>query len=191
MPVGYADGYPRALSGHADVLVRGRRRRVAATVSMDALSVVVDDDVEIGDEVVLVGLAGRRADPPRGARTPRRHDRIRDLLRLPASHRCAERPPDGRVPGLAREPETPVQRPRTLVCLAAASAALATTAVARASSSSTYPRRQVAYLIHHGVLHSRTPHAFHPEKPLAPYLLERMLAAIPGARSVSPSAAGA
>jgi alanine racemase len=58
IPVGYADGYPRALSGRADVLVRGRRRRVAATISMDALSVVVDDDVEIGDEVVLIGAQG-------------------------------------------------------------------------------------------------------------------------------------
>ncbi len=58
VPVGYADGYPRALSGRADVLVRGRRRRVAAAVSMDALSVVVDDDVAIGDEVVLLGSQG-------------------------------------------------------------------------------------------------------------------------------------
>ncbi|MEO9174611.1 MAG: alanine racemase [Gaiellales bacterium] len=58
IPVGYADGYPRALSGRADVLVRGRRCRVAATVSMDALSVVVDRDVEVGDEVVLLGDQG-------------------------------------------------------------------------------------------------------------------------------------
>ncbi len=58
VPVGYADGYPRALSGRADVLVRGRRNRVAATVSMDALSVVVHDEVTLGDEVVLVGEQG-------------------------------------------------------------------------------------------------------------------------------------
>jgi alanine racemase len=58
VPVGYADGYPRALSGHADVLVRGRRSRVAATVSMDALTVVVHDDVAVGDEVVLLGGQG-------------------------------------------------------------------------------------------------------------------------------------
>jgi hypothetical protein len=77
-----------------------------------------------------------------------------------------------------------VQRHRTLVCVAAASAALAATAAARASSSSGYPRRQVAYLIQQGVLRSRTPHDFHPEKPLAPYLLLRMLAGIPDARSV-------
>ena len=53
--VGYADGYPRILSGRSDVLIRGRRRRVAATVSMDQLTCVVSDDVEVGDEVVLLG----------------------------------------------------------------------------------------------------------------------------------------
>jgi alanine racemase len=58
VPIGYADGYPRALSGRADVLVRGLRRRVAATVSMDQLTAVVDDDVEVGDEVVLLGMQG-------------------------------------------------------------------------------------------------------------------------------------
>jgi alanine racemase len=58
VPVGYGDGYPRALSGRGEVLVRGRRRRVAATVSMDQLSAVVDDDVAAGDEVVLLGEQG-------------------------------------------------------------------------------------------------------------------------------------
>jgi alanine racemase len=61
VPVGYADGYPRRASGRADVLVRGRRRRVAATVSMDQLTCVVDADVELEDEVVLIGeQAGER-----------------------------------------------------------------------------------------------------------------------------------
>jgi alanine racemase len=55
VPVGYADGYPRLASGRADVLVRGVRRRVAATVSMDQLSCVVSRDVQLGDEVVLLG----------------------------------------------------------------------------------------------------------------------------------------
>src|SRR5262249_16335588 len=35
VPVGYADGYPRALSNRARVLVGGRRRPVAGTVTMD------------------------------------------------------------------------------------------------------------------------------------------------------------
>jgi alanine racemase len=55
VPVGYADGYPRLASGRADVLVRGLRRPVAATVSMDQLSCVVSQDVQLGDEVVLLG----------------------------------------------------------------------------------------------------------------------------------------
>ena len=58
VPVGYADGYPRRASGRSDVLIGGRRRRVAATVSMDQLSCVVGDDVQLGDEVVLLGAQG-------------------------------------------------------------------------------------------------------------------------------------
>ena len=58
VPVGYADGYPRLASGRADVLVRGRRRPVAATVSMDQLTCVVDESVQLGDEVVLIGAQG-------------------------------------------------------------------------------------------------------------------------------------
>ena len=49
---------PRLASGRAEVLVRGRRRLVAATVSMDQLTCVVDDDVQLEDEVVLIGVQG-------------------------------------------------------------------------------------------------------------------------------------
>jgi alanine racemase len=60
-PAGYADGVPRVLSGKMDVLVRGRRRRVAATISMDQLIFVVGQqcDVELGDAVVLIGGDGQ------------------------------------------------------------------------------------------------------------------------------------
>ncbi len=59
-PAGYADGVPRVLSGKLDVLVRGCRRRVAATISMDQLTFVIGDecDVELGDTVVLIGADG-------------------------------------------------------------------------------------------------------------------------------------
>jgi alanine racemase len=59
-PAGYADGVPRMLSGRADVLVGGRRRRVAATVSMDQLTFVIgaNCDVEPGDPVTLIGRDG-------------------------------------------------------------------------------------------------------------------------------------
>lgn len=56
VPVGYADGVPRSLSGRFDVWVAGTRRPVVGRVSMDQL--VVDcgaDDVPAGADVVLFG----------------------------------------------------------------------------------------------------------------------------------------
>jgi alanine racemase len=59
VPVGYEDGYRRTLSSRADVLIRGRRHRVAGTVTMDQLVVDCGDErVEVGDEVVLLGGQG-------------------------------------------------------------------------------------------------------------------------------------
>jgi alanine racemase len=61
VPVGYADGYPRAmLDGDAHVLIRGIRRPLAGVVTMDQLLVdcADDHDVDVGDEVVLLGRQG-------------------------------------------------------------------------------------------------------------------------------------
>ena len=59
VPVGYADGYPRAASSRADVLIQGARCRVAGSVTMDQLIVDCEDvDVAAGDDVVLVGHQG-------------------------------------------------------------------------------------------------------------------------------------
>jgi alanine racemase len=59
VPVGYEDGYQRALSSRAEVLIGGRRRRVAGTVTMDQILVDCgDDEVRAGDEVVLIGAQG-------------------------------------------------------------------------------------------------------------------------------------
>ncbi len=59
VPVGYEDGYPRGLSSRAEVLIRGRRHRVAGTVTMDQILVDCGDDaVAAGDEVVLIGGQG-------------------------------------------------------------------------------------------------------------------------------------
>jgi alanine racemase len=57
VPIGYGDGVPRNLSeAGGEVLMRGRRRPIAGTVTMDQLMVDVgDDEVEVGDEVVLIG----------------------------------------------------------------------------------------------------------------------------------------
>jgi alanine racemase len=60
VPIGYADGYPRALfQGGAEVLIKGRRYSLAGNVTMDQLVVDVgDDDVALGDGVVLLGRDG-------------------------------------------------------------------------------------------------------------------------------------
>jgi alanine racemase len=54
VPVGYADGFRRDMTG-TEVLVEGRRRRVVGTVSMDALAVLLDSEIAIGTPVTLVG----------------------------------------------------------------------------------------------------------------------------------------
>jgi alanine racemase len=60
LPVGYADGLSRLLSGRGTVLLRGRRAPIAGRVSMDLTIVDVTDipGVEIGDEAVLIGSQG-------------------------------------------------------------------------------------------------------------------------------------
>lgn len=59
VPIGYADGYMRALSNVGRVLIRGRRYPVAGTVTMDQLMVDCGEDpVQPGDEVVLFGRQG-------------------------------------------------------------------------------------------------------------------------------------
>lgn len=60
LPVGYGDGYPRSLSNKAEVLVRGKRARIAGRVCMDLTMVDVTGiaDVVAGDEVVLIGAQG-------------------------------------------------------------------------------------------------------------------------------------
>jgi alanine racemase len=60
VPFGYADGYPRRLfEGGADVLIHEKRYPLAGNVTMDQLLVDVgDDDVALGDDVVLLGPQG-------------------------------------------------------------------------------------------------------------------------------------
>ena len=54
VPVGYADGLRRDLSG-TEVLVAGTPRRVVGVVSMDSLAVELDRRLPVGAEVTIVG----------------------------------------------------------------------------------------------------------------------------------------
>lgn len=60
VPVGYADGYRRGLSGKGCVLVRGQRAPILGRVCMDQIMVDVTDipGAQAGDEVVLLGAQG-------------------------------------------------------------------------------------------------------------------------------------
>ncbi|MGH9019347.1 MAG: alanine racemase, partial [Acidimicrobiales bacterium] len=61
VPIGYADGVPRRyFADGGTVLVGGRRRPLAGTVTMDQIVVDcgVDTAVSVGDEVVLIGRQG-------------------------------------------------------------------------------------------------------------------------------------
>ena len=62
VPIGYADGVPRVLTGRLEVLLGGVRRPVAGTITMDQILVWCgDDEPQVDDEVVLLGAdaAGR------------------------------------------------------------------------------------------------------------------------------------
>src|SRR3989344_3165080 len=57
VPVGYWHGYPRALNGKGEVLVRGKRCKVVGRISMDMMTVDVTriPSVKAGDIVTLIG----------------------------------------------------------------------------------------------------------------------------------------
>ncbi|GIV19544.1 MAG: alanine racemase [Armatimonadota bacterium] len=56
VPVGYGDGYLRALGNRAQVLLRGRRVPVIGRVCMDQMMIdATDTGAEIGDVVTLIG----------------------------------------------------------------------------------------------------------------------------------------
>jgi alanine racemase len=54
VPVGYADGFRRDMTG-TDVLVEGEPRRAVGTVSMDAVAVELDREFPVGAPVTIVG----------------------------------------------------------------------------------------------------------------------------------------
>ena len=61
LPVGYADGFRRAPAHWGEVLIRGYRAPIVGRVTMDQTMVDVTHipDVQIGDQVVLIGKQGQ------------------------------------------------------------------------------------------------------------------------------------
>lgn len=59
VPVGYGDGYFRAMSGQAQVLIKGQRYPVVGTICMDQFMVNIEHDSAYNeDEIILVGQSG-------------------------------------------------------------------------------------------------------------------------------------
>ncbi|HEY5192963.1 MAG TPA: alanine racemase [Solirubrobacteraceae bacterium] len=64
LPIGYGDGWRRALSSNGDVLIAGERRPIVGTVSMDNLTVELGEATAAsavrGLEAVLIGARGEQ-----------------------------------------------------------------------------------------------------------------------------------
>ena len=81
VPVGYADGFSRALSNRGSLLVRGKRAPVIGTVSMDMtmLDVTEIDEVRVGRRMRHPRRAKRhpraktKSKPKKSPRHPRHH----------------------------------------------------------------------------------------------------------------------
>jgi alanine racemase len=61
LPVGFGEGYPRALFNKGLVLIHGKRCPVIGRVSLNVLTIDVtdlDSEVRLGDEAVLIGSQG-------------------------------------------------------------------------------------------------------------------------------------
>jgi len=62
IPIGYGDGYPRALSSRGEVLIRGHRYPIVGRVCMDQFMVDIGQDSAWNeDEVMLIGSQGNEA----------------------------------------------------------------------------------------------------------------------------------
>ena len=57
LPVGYADGYSRSLSGRGEVLIKGHRVPLIGRICMDMCMIDISgvENVQPGDEVILFG----------------------------------------------------------------------------------------------------------------------------------------
>ena len=60
LPIGYADGIRRALSGNCDVLIGGRRYPLVGTVSMDNVTIDLGPEttVGVGEQATIIGADG-------------------------------------------------------------------------------------------------------------------------------------
>jgi len=87
VPVGYADGFRRDLTG-TEIRVAGEPRRVVGTVSMDAFAVELDRELPVGTPVTLLGHGVRAEEHARVAGTIG-YEVVTGINRSPERTRCA------------------------------------------------------------------------------------------------------
>ena len=63
IPIGYSNGYPKGLSNKGHVLIRGKKAPVVGLINMNVFMVDVSHihDVELTDDVLLIGRSGRNS----------------------------------------------------------------------------------------------------------------------------------
>jgi len=86
VPVGYADGFRRGLTG-TEVRVAGEPRRVVGTISMDAFSVELDRELPVGTPVTLLGHGVQAEAHARVAGTIA-YELVTGINRAPERTRC-------------------------------------------------------------------------------------------------------
>jgi alanine racemase len=66
IPAGYAQGVPRYLSNKGEVLIRGKRYKIAGNVTMDYIMINAgpDSELRVGDEVIIIGDQGNESITP-------------------------------------------------------------------------------------------------------------------------------
>jgi len=87
VPVGYADGFRRDLTG-TEIRVAGEPRPVVGTISMDALAVELDRELPVGTPVTLLGHGVQAESHARAAGTIA-YEFVTGINRSPERTRCA------------------------------------------------------------------------------------------------------
>jgi len=87
VPVGYADGFRRDLTG-TEIRVAGEPRRVVGTISMDAFAVELDRELPVGTPVTLLGHGVQAEAHARVAGTIA-YELVTAISRAPERTRCA------------------------------------------------------------------------------------------------------
>ena len=135
LPIGYGDGWRRACSNNADVLIAGRRYPLVGTVSMDNITVDLGPDASeelLGEEAILIGSAATVAagDRAQGAEQITAEEVAKRLQTINYEVTCALTP---RVPRLYHRDGEPLAEEHTELVVGAIDTRLSAKGAGRSS----------------------------------------------------------